>query len=146
MTAAPIFLTDSITCFQPADTAPVIELWQTCGLVVPWNDPHLDIARKLARGADLFLVGRRDNELVATVMGGYDGHRGWVNYLAVSEACRGQRWGRKMMEAVEVRLIALGCPKLNLQVRGSNADVIAFYEALGYTLDDVVSLGKRLQG
>lgn len=140
----PTSLTDLIECFAHTDTEAVVALWQACDLVVPWNDPHVDIARKLAKDPELFLVGRENGELVATAMGGYEGHRGWVNYLAVADGCRNRSWGRRMMDAIEKRLYALGCPKVNLQVRSTSAGVIGFYESLGYTRDDVVSLGKCL--
>ncbi|MFN8095912.1 MAG: GNAT family acetyltransferase [Vicinamibacteria bacterium] len=130
--------------FDEADEAAVVELWRRCGLLRPWNDPKKDIARKLTTQRELFLVGEEDGRIVAAAMAGYDGHRGWVNYLAVDPDLRGQGLGRRMMETIERELAARGCPKLNLQVRRTNLDVIAFYEALGYVEDDVVSLGKRL--
>lgn len=130
--------------FTPEDTRSVICLWELCGLVVPWNDPEKDIQRKLRDGAELFLVGERDGRLMATLMGGYEGHRGWANYLAVAPEYQGSGDARKMMEALEARLLELGCPKINLQVRETNVDVLAFYEALGYKRDAAVSLGKRL--
>ena len=130
--------------YHESDETPVIQLWQRCELVKPWNDPHRDIARKLAVGRELFLVGIDGENIVAVAMGGYEGHRGWVNYLAVDPTHRGEGLGRLMMEALERQLTALGCPKINLQVRSSNAAVIAFYEALGYSVDPVTSLGKRL--
>jgi ribosomal protein S18 acetylase RimI-like enzyme len=83
--------------------------------------------------------------VVATVMAGYDGHRGWINYLAVAPDCQRQGLGGQIMAEAERRLRAAGCPKINLQVRTSNAGVIAFYRSIGYVLDDVVSLGKRLE-
>eukprot|EP00903_Cladosiphon_okamuranus_P004397 g4395.t1 len=86
-----------------------------------------------------------ENELVASVMGGYEGHRGWINYLAVKPAEQGNGYGRRMMEAIEERIRAKGCPKINLQVRATNSEVIAFYEAIGYGNDNVVGLGKRLE-
>ena len=79
-----------------------------------------------------------------TVMAGYDGHRGCVNYLAVDPAYQGQGLGRLLMREAERRLLAAGCPKINLQVRTSNEDAVAFYRHLGYHVDDVVSMGKRL--
>jgi len=112
---------------------------------VPWNDPHKDIQRKLKVQSDLFLVALLETRLVATVMAGYDGHRGWINYLAVAVDLRRSGIGRRLMKEVEPRLKALGCPKINLQVRTSNTGVIAFYQSIGYAMDDVVSLGKRLE-
>ena len=85
-----------------------------------------------------------DGQVVASVMGGYEGHRGWINYLAVDPEHQRQGLGRRMMEEVEKRIRALGSPKINLQVRTSNTDVIRFYESIGYKLDDVVGMGKRL--
>jgi ribosomal protein S18 acetylase RimI-like enzyme len=133
-----------IRVFEEQDEAAVIALWQDCGLVVAHNDPRRDIARKLQVGGELFLVGVEKGELVASVMGGYEGHRGWVNYLAVSPAHQRGGYGRLLMQAMECRLLELGCPKLNLQIRSSNEAVIAFYNSIGYAQDPVVSMGKRL--
>jgi len=133
-----------IRSYKDTDREQVIDLWARCGLIKPQNDPIRDIARKQQVGAELFLVGERGGTIIAAAMGGYEGHRGWVNYLAVDPDCRRQRLGQAMMENLEQRLLALGCPKLNLQVRSTNADVIAFYQALGYQVDPVTSLGKRL--
>jgi ribosomal protein S18 acetylase RimI-like enzyme len=130
--------------FQRADGVAVISLWHQCGLVVPHNDPALDIERKLAVSGDLFLVGESQREIVASVMGGYDGHRGWINYLAVHPDHQQLGYGRSIMAAVEARICAKGCPKINLQVRRTNAEVIRFYESLGYSLDDVIGMGKRI--
>ena len=82
---------------------------------------------------------------MATVIAGYEGHRGWINYLADSKECREMGFGRLMMDEAEERLRAIGCPKINLQIRSSNVDVIRFYQSLGYSEDDVVSMGKRLE-
>ncbi|MCP4297434.1 MAG: GNAT family acetyltransferase [Proteobacteria bacterium] len=131
--------------FTIEDQDEVIQLWTECKLVVPWNDPVKDIQRKLNVDPDLFLVGETSGSLVATVMGGYDGHRGWINFLAVSPAHRRKGYGIKIMEAVESRIKEKGCPKINLQVRETNTDVISFYEASGYGIDNVVGLGKRLE-
>lgn len=133
-----------IRSFQPADEPAVVALWQACGLTRPWNDPHKDIARKLTEQPELFLVGTIDGALMATAMVGYDGHRGWVYYLAVAAGHRQQSHGRALMDEAERRLVAVGCPKINLLVRSSNAGVIDFYRSLGYAQDDSVSLGKRL--
>lgn len=131
--------------FQSADRSAVIDLWQRCNLVMPWNDPVRDIERKLAIAPDLLLVGMQRAQLVAAGMAGYDGHRGWVNYLAVEPMLRRQGLGRALMEALEARLLAGGCPKVNVQVRCSNARAIDFYRRLNYQMENVVSLGKRLQ-
>jgi ribosomal protein S18 acetylase RimI-like enzyme len=133
-----------IRAFQPSDEAAVVALWQKCGLTRPWNDPHADIARKLTEQPELFLVGTVDDELVATAMVGFDGHRGWVYYLAVSPGHRRRSYGRSLMREAERLLRERGCPKLNLLVRSSNAEVIEFYRRLGYAPDDVISLGRRL--
>ena len=133
-----------IRVFASSDQAAVIDLWRACDLVRPWNDPARDIERKVAVADDLFLVGVVGDTVVASVMGGYEGHRGWVNYLAVEPDRQGVGLGRALMDEVEARLIERGCPKINLQVRTSNPEAIAFYERLGFVVDDVVSLGKRL--
>ena len=140
-----------IRAFTPSDESDVIALWGRCGLLRPWNDPRKDIARKLrdeatrAERLPLFLVGEIDGRIVAAVMGGYDGHRGWVNYLAVEPDLRRAGLGRAMMAEVERRLRGLGCPKASLQIRRTNLEVVAFYRQLGYAEDDVVSMGKRLE-
>ncbi len=131
--------------FVPADTDAVIALWQRCGLVRPWNDPRKDIARKLQVQPDLFLVGVREGRVVAAVMAGYDGHRGWINYLAVEPALQRGGLGQAMMAEAERGLRALGCAKVNLQVWRGNLAVMAFYSRLGYAEDDVISMGKRLE-
>ena len=130
--------------FREADEAQVVALWRACGLTRPWNDPHRDIARKLAVQRELFLVGEEGGRIVASVMAGYEGHRGWVNYLAVDPGRRRAGLGAQLMQRVEELLLAQGCPKINLQVRASNAEVLAFYQALGYAQDEVVAMGKRL--
>ena len=131
--------------FADADEERVVALWTRCGLVRPWNDPRRDIARKKRVQREMFFVAEEAGEIVGAVMGGYDGHRGWVNYLAVDESCRRSGLGRRLMDEVEARLRALGCPKLNLQVRNDNAVALGFYERLGFRRDDAVSLGKRLE-
>ena len=130
--------------FDEADTEAVVALWEQCGLVRQWNDPRKDIARKLEVQRELFLVGSVGDRIVATVMAGYDGHRGWVNYLAVDPAERGAGHGRALMTEVERLLEARGCPKLSLLVRADNDQALGFYSALGYDVDSVTALGKRL--
>ncbi|MBN8422503.1 MAG: GNAT family acetyltransferase [Verrucomicrobia bacterium] len=131
--------------FQAADEAAVIELWKVCGLVRPQNDPAADIARKLRVNPEWFLMGEVEGQIVGSCMAGYEGHRGWINYLAVHPDHRRMGLARQMMEHAEELLRAAGCPKINLLVRKTNAAVIAFYETLGFGVDEVVSLGKRLK-
>lgn len=129
--------------FLEGDTAFVIDLWQRCDLTRPWNDPLKDIQRKLTTQRELFLVGEMDGRLMASAMAGYDGHRGSVYYLAVSPDYQARGYGRQLMKAVEAALVERGCPKLNILIRTSNESVRDFYHNLGYTLDEVVSVGKR---
>jgi ribosomal protein S18 acetylase RimI-like enzyme len=131
--------------FHPNDEAHVIALWERCGLTRSWNDPRKDIARKLSVQAELFVVLEVEGAIVGSVMAGYDGHRGWMNYLAVVPEQQGRGYGQALVEHAEHALSELGCPKLNLQVRSSNARVIEFYRRLGYGSDDVISMGKRLE-
>jgi ribosomal protein S18 acetylase RimI-like enzyme len=134
-----------IRAFELSDEAAVIELWQQCKLTRPWNDPKKDIQRKLNVQSHLFLVGVLEQQLVSSVMAGYEGHRGWINYLAVAPEYQRQGIGRVMMAEVEQLLRNTGCPKINIQVRSSNQDVLQFYQALGYLPDEAICLGKRLE-
>ena len=130
--------------YAAGDETAVIELWEKCRLTRPWNDPRKDIARKLAVQPELFLVGVLGDAIVATVMAGYEGHRGWVNYLAVSPEHQRKGLGKTLMREVEARLMGRGCPKLNVQVRAANGEALQFYRRLGYVQDEAVALGKRL--
>ena len=134
----------NIRSFRVEDTEQVVQLWMDCGLTRPWNNPRKDIERKLLVQPELFLVGESQGRIVASVMAGYEGHRGWVNYLAVSPALQTGGFGRQLMSEVEARLMALGCPKVNLQVREGNDQAMAFYRRLGYTEDRATGFGKRL--
>jgi ribosomal protein S18 acetylase RimI-like enzyme len=135
----------TIRPFEIGDEAAVVELWRRCELIRPQNDPHRDIQRKLKVQRELFLVGEIDGRIVASVMASYDGHRCWVNYLAVDPDSRRRGLGRALMAEVERLVRERGCPKINLQARTTNAAVIEFYKRIGFTVDDVVSLGKRLE-
>ena len=136
-----------VRSFLPDDEAAVIALWQRCGLTRPWNDPAKDIARKLTVQPELFAVvqAQPGGEIVGSVMAGFEGHRGWINYLAVDPGHQKQGLGRALMDWAEQGLRAAGCPKINLQIRAANAPVIAFYRAIGFAQDEVVSFGKRLE-
>jgi ribosomal protein S18 acetylase RimI-like enzyme len=133
-----------IRAFRLADERAVIQLWEACDLLRPWNDPEKDIRRKLKIQPEMFLVGTLNREIVATAMAGYEGHRGWVNYLAVAPDHQGRGYGRAIMSEVEKLLAEVGCPKVNVQVRGTNTAAVEFYERLGYRIDEVVGLGKRI--
>ncbi|HCH23953.1 MAG TPA: GNAT family acetyltransferase [Oceanospirillaceae bacterium] len=122
----------------------VIALWQECELTRPWNDPIADILRKQSDQLGKFVLLIDGANLVASMMIGYDGHRGSVNYLAVLPNYQNQGIGRKMMTYCETYLSQLGCPKINICVRDSNVKVLEFYQVLGYQQDPVVILGKRL--
>ena len=135
----------TIRPFQPGDEKAVVDLWRRCDLLRPQNDPHDDIQRKLAVNPELFLIGILDGQIVASVMAGYEGHRGWLNYVAVDPDHRRKGLGREIIAEAERLLRQMGCPKTNLQVRTSNQGVIEFYRRLGYAVDDVVGMGKRFQ-
>ena len=130
--------------YSPEDENAVVELWHKCNLVRAWNNPKLDIERKLKVNPELFLVGLVDGRVVATVMGGYEGHRGWVNYLAVDPSCQRRGLARRIMEEIEKKILVMGCPKINLLIRADNLEVVKFYEGIEYKTDEVVSMGKRL--
>jgi ribosomal protein S18 acetylase RimI-like enzyme len=131
--------------FHLADESAVVGLWQKCALIRPVNDPARDIRRKLSVNPELFLVGTLDGKVIASVMAGYEGHRGWINYLAVHPEHRLTGYGRQIVAEAEKRLRILGCPKINLQVRAGNRAVLEFYQRIGYHVDEVISLGKRLE-
>ncbi len=134
-----------VRSYRPEDREALVSLWSICELTRPWNNPDRDIDRKLARDGDNLLVLEEDGSLVGTVMVGYDGHRGWVNYLGVHPAHRRRGLGRLLMDEAEARLRALGCAKVNLQIRTSNTAASEFYRRIGYSLDEAVSMGKRLE-
>jgi ribosomal protein S18 acetylase RimI-like enzyme len=125
-----------------ADAA--VALWQACGLTRPWNDPHADLKLALASPASTILAGRLNDVIVATVMVGSDGHRGWVYYLAVAPNAQRAGHGAAMMRAAEGWLRQRGAPKLNLMVRADNAAAVGFYAAIGYAASDVMVLQKIL--
>jgi ribosomal protein S18 acetylase RimI-like enzyme len=131
--------------FQPDDTTDVIDLWRQCELVIRLNNPERDIQLKVSHDAQNLLVATIDDQLIGTVMAGYEGHRGWINYLAVAPLHRYQGIGRRLMNAAEEKLRAQGCPKINLQIRVHNQEAINFYKAIGFNVDAVIGMGKRLE-
>ena len=130
--------------YRAADEAAVIALWRECDLL-RWSDPKKDIARKMKVNPEWFLVGESDGQVIATCMVGYEGHRAWINLLAVAPAHQRGGCGKALLTEAERLMRAVGCPKINLLVRTSNVAVIAFYQRLGFKVDEVVGLGKRLE-
>ena len=137
-------MTVEIRTFDPAETDDVVALWDEAGLTRPWNDPRADIERMRAVWPDLLIVAVDGDRIVGTVMAGYDGHRGWIYYLASAADRRGEGIGRMLVGEAERRLRALGCPKVQLMVRPGNEIVFAFYDQVGYERFDVGMTGKRL--
>lgn len=133
-----------IRVFRQDDFEEVITLWERCDLLRPWNDPEMDIERKLNHDPELFLVAEVGGEVVGSVMGGYDGHRGSAYYLGVHPDYRGRGIANALINRLEKKLIARGCPKIQLMVREDNDTVIEMYEKLGYEIQAITSLGKRL--
>jgi ribosomal protein S18 acetylase RimI-like enzyme len=131
--------------YEDSDESAVIDLWnEVLPDSAPHNDPATTIRKKLAVERELFFVALTDGAVVGTVMGGYDGHRGWVYAVAVRPSCRRRGIGAALLRRLEAALVERGCLKVNLQVRSSNREVIAFYERLGYSVEERVSMGKRL--
>lgn len=133
--------------YREADEAQVSALWREVFPNPPaWNEPAADIRRKLTVQPELFFVAEEEGRVIGTAMGGFDGHRGWVYYVAIHPSHRRRGLGGQLMRRVEEGLAAIGCTKLNLQVRAMNREVIAFYQSLGYTVEARVSMSKRLEG
>ena len=136
----------TIAPIQDGDIADVIALWQRCGLSRPWNDPAVDIAGARQGENAAMLVGRDGSGIVASVLVGHDGHRGWVYYVAVDPDCRHKGYGRVIMDAAEDWLRARGIEKLQLMVRPDNTAVKAFYQSLDYVEQERVIYAKWLDG
>ena len=134
-----------IRAFEDRDEEEVRRLWlQAFPDDPPRNEPASVIRRKLECQRELFLVGEADGVILATLLAGYDGFRCWVYHLAVDRGQRRKGYGRQMMREAERMLGRTGCPKLNIQVRAHNQEVVEFYERLGYRIDDHISMGKLL--
>jgi ribosomal protein S18 acetylase RimI-like enzyme len=131
--------------YEPGDEAGIVALWsEDFAGGPPYNEPRVALARKLALADGLVFVASADNRIVGTTLGGYDGVRGWIYHVLVAPSERRQGLGTRLMRATEQALAERGCPKVNLQVRGTNGAVVAFYAKLGYAEEDRVSLGKPL--
>jgi len=136
----------TVAPIEDGDVASVVSLWERCGLTRPWNDPAGDMALARRDGNAAVLVGREGCNIVASVLVGHDGHRGWVYYVSVDPECRGKGFGRIIMAAAEQWLRERGIPKLMLVVRRENTKVQAFYETLDYSEQDRTLYAKWLDG
>ncbi len=130
--------------YRHEDQEMVVQLWKKVGVIRITNDPENDIERKIKHSPDLFLVAEIDGTIAGTVMIGWEGHRGWINYLGVSPEYQGRSIGTNLMKKAEEILRGRGCPKINLMIRKSNQKVIEFYKKLGFLEDEVICIGKRL--
>lgn len=133
-----------ITRYDPKFQNAVVDLWTNCGLIVSWNDPVEDIQRKIDFQPELFFIALRDGEVIGSVMVGYEGHRGWINYLAVLPRFQKRGYGKKLMMKALSELQKHGCVKVNLQVRANNSSIIEFYQCIGFQIEDRINMGLRL--
>jgi len=133
-----------IRSFSEEYTELLIELWTEAGLIKPWNDPYKDILRKMDEDPSMFFIGLNEKELIASCMVGYDGHRGWMYYLAVKKKHRNKGYAKQLVNYAEQVLKDQGCPKVELMVREDNTDVIDFYSIVGYNVETVKVMSKRL--
>ena len=131
--------------FKEGDEEALVSLWNMSKLTVPWNNPYKDIARKLKVQEEFFLVGYLEDKLIASVMAGYDGHRGWINYFAVHPDFQSSGYGKQLMDNIENGLRELGCPKINLQIREGNDKVFSYYQKLGFIEENRINMGKRIE-
>lgn len=130
---------------HPTDADAVAQLWESCGLTRPWNPPEADFLRALGGPASDVLGARdKDDHVIATVMVGHDGHRGWMYYLAVEDALRGRGIGRALVAAAEEWLLSRGIPKVMLMVRAANSQVLDFYEEQGFCRSTSVVMERWL--
>lgn len=134
----------SIRIFREEDKQTVIEMWHLCNLISEANNPELDIERKRKEDGSLFFVGEYNGSPVATCMAGYDGHRGWLYYLAVHPDYQKRHFGKMIVKHAEEALKSTGCPKIDLMIRNTNRKTIKFYEKVGYVHEPVIVMGKRL--
>lgn len=138
-------MTVEITIYKPKFQDAMVDLWTTCNLITPQNDPVEDIKKKTSFQPELFFVGLLEGKVIGSIMVGYEGHRGWMNYMAVNPKYQRQGYGRKLVQKAIAELKKIGCVKINLQVRRSNTSVIDFYKHLRFKEDDVISFGMRLK-
>ena len=122
---------------ESGDADATVALWHACDLTRPWNEPHADFQRALETiGSTVFLAWSQDGRLIGSVMTGYDGHRGWVYYLASAPDNRNKGTARRLLSAAEHWLAQRSCPKVELMVREGNP-AAELYEHLGWELQSV---------
>ena len=130
--------------FTKEDKEAVIDLWRRCELIVPWNAPEKDILRKLSVKDDLFILAEDKGKIIASAMGGYDGHRGYIYYLAALPEFQKKGVDSEILKIIETKFLNKGCPKINLFVRNTNIRVQAFYKKNKYKIQESQIYGKRL--
>ena len=132
--------------FRDGDEDDVVALWKVCDLVRPWNSPRRDIdSARTGRSSEIFVAVAGDGEerIVGSVMAGYDGHRGWVYYVAAQPEYRSRGLGRQLMRHAETWLEGQGAPKVMLMIREENEGVRRFYEGLGYEVERRTVMSRR---
>ena len=126
------------------DTPAIVALWKETNLLVPWNNPEEDIKRAFSTPTSTILVAEIENKLIGTILAGYDGHRGWIYYLAVKPEYQKHGYGRRLVEAAEDWLKSQGAPKIHLLIRKDNSQVQSFYHSIGYETSDVLMMKKTI--
>jgi ribosomal protein S18 acetylase RimI-like enzyme len=135
----------NIRIYNNDDYDRVVKLWKTAFPdEPPHNDPVILIKRKLTVQPELFFVCCQEEKIVGAVMAGFDGVRGWIYHLAVHPEYRRKGIATQLMRTAANSLKGKGCPKINLQVRSTNLEVIGFYRSIGFNIEDRVSMGMRL--
>ena len=134
-----------VVIYRPEFLNDVVDLWKKCDLLASQNDPVEDIQKKVEFQPELFLIGLVEGKVIGSIMVGYEGHRGWINYLAIAPEYQRRGFGGQLVQKGIEELKKIGCLKVNLQVRNDNTAAIDFYNHLGFKEDDVTSLGLRLK-
>lgn len=127
------------------DIQQIIQIWEECKLTRPWNNPSDDIKNALETPTSTILLLCNENQIIGTVMVGYDGHRGWIYYLAVRMEYQKKGYGKRLVKEAEHWLKSKNVPKVNLMIRNTNEAVKGFYESIGYKDDEVITMAKWLQ-
>lgn len=126
------------------ETMSIVALWEKTGLTRPWNDPTQDIQRALSAKSSTIFIAKNDHKIIGTAMAGYEGHRGWIYYLAVDPDYQKQGLGKKLYNTAEQWLKNQGAPKIQILIRADNQKVISFYEGLGFEKSSSLLMGKKI--